>query len=111
MLATCRFKGRAIMRGWGGLIMRTAAVRRRCASDSAAHGTGLAAVLLAARMRRIPPAFGHAEPFSPKLLRHRTTEGTMTGVVVAHDPAGDGLPCCFAEVFQRLASVSHAARA
>src|SRR5690554_4166221 len=110
MLATCRFKGRVIMRGLGGLIMRTAAVRRRCASDSAAHGTGLAAVLLATSMCWLA-AFRHAEPFSPKLLRHRTTEGTMTGVVVAHDPAADGFPCCFAEVFQRLASVSHAARA
>ena len=47
MLATCRFKGAAIIRGLGGRIMRTAAVSRRCASDSAAHGTGLAAVLLA----------------------------------------------------------------
>ena len=77
------------MRGLGGLIMRTAAVRRRCASDSAAHGTGLAAVLLATSMCWLA-AFRHAEPFSPKLLRHRTTEGTMTGVVVTHDLAPQG---------------------
>ena len=95
------------MRGLGGLIMRTAAVSRRSTSDSAAHGTGLAAALLATRMCWLV-AFRHAEPFSPKLLRHRTTEGTMTGVVVTHDLAPQGFTCRLRQVLHGLTGVGHA---
>src|SRR5690606_39243955 len=107
MLATCRVKGGANMRGLGGLIMRTTAVCRRSAADSAAHGTVLAAVLLATRMCWLA-TFRHAEPFSPKLLRHRATEGTMTGVVVTHDLAPQGFTCRFRQVLHGLTGVGHA---
>src|SRR5690554_6856426 len=107
MLATCRFKGGAIMRGLGGLIMRTAAVSRRSASDSAAHGTGLAAVLLTTRMCWLA-ALRHAGPISPMLLRHLNTAGTITGVVVTHDLSPQGFTSGLRQVLHGLTGVGHA---